>query len=409
MDVWAFWAAAVILVAGVAATLARAMWRARADDRASTDFDLAVYRDQLTEIERDIARDTIPADEGARLRTEIQRRLLEADRAARAARPAGQARAGRAAVALVSVTLLLSLALYWKLGAPGYPDLPLQQRFAMSDALHAGRMSQAEAVAGVTAPPARTDVDASFLELMEKLRQAVKDRPDDLRGQELLARNEAALGNLGAAVTAQQAVIAAKADAATAEDHAGLAELMIFEANGYVSPEAEAALIAALEKDPENGTARYYTGAMFAQVGRFDRTFVLWRRLLDDGPADAPWVTLIRAQIEDVASRAGVSYTLPPQTGGPRGPSDSDMTAAAELSPEERQAMIVGMVEQLSERLAREGGSAEEWARLISSLAMIGRMDDARSIYAEAQTRFAGQSVELSGLREAAVTAGVAE
>ncbi len=70
--------------------------------------------------------------------------------------------------------------------------------------------------------------EADFAELMEKLRAAVDPATaTDLRGLELLARNEAALGNLAAAEAAQRRIIAVKGDAATAEDHAALAEVMI--------------------------------------------------------------------------------------------------------------------------------------------------------------------------------------
>lgn len=408
MYVWGFWAAVAVLVAGVAATLARAMWNARSDSRAPIDFDLAVYRDQLNEIERDIARGTIPADEGARLRTEIQRRLLEADRSARNTSAVVDTRAGWGVPALVCVALVASVALYWRLGAPGYPDLPLKDRLAMSEDIRANRPSQAEAEAGTALPAPRTDIDPGFVDLMEKLRVAVQARPDDLTGQELLARNEAAMGNFAAARAAQEAVIRLKGDAVTAEDYAGLAELMVMSTGGYVSPEAEQMLIRALELDPRNGTAKYYSGTMFAQIGRFDQTFVLWRSLLDESPADAPWVPAIRNQLEEIAARAGVNYTLPGSAGA-RGPNAEDMAAAADMTPEERQAMITGMVDQLGERLAKEGGTAEEWARLITSLARLGRMDQAREIYAEAQTRFAGRSVELAGITEAAVSVGVVE
>ncbi|RGP38006.1 c-type cytochrome biogenesis protein CcmI [Pseudotabrizicola alkalilacus] len=406
MGVWGFWAAAALLVVGIGATLLRAMTRARSEERAPGSFDLAVYRDQLTEIERDIARGTIPADEGARLRTEIQRRLLDADRSARATVPHSESRAGRGYAMLIMATLLAGVAGYWHLGAPGYPDLPLADRFALSEQIRTDRPSQAEALAQTPAAPAREDIDPSFLELMGKLRQAVQDRPDDLRGLELLARNEAAMGNLVAATAAQQAIVILKGDTATAEDHAAHAELLIMSAGGYVSPEAEQALVRALEADPRNGTARYYTGTMFAQIGRFDRTFTLWNRLLTESPPDAPWVAPIRSQIPDIAARAGVNFTLPPVAPGPTA---GDIAAAEDMSPEDRQAMIEGMVDQLGARLAAEGGPAEDWARLITSLARIGRQDQARAIYAEAQTRFAGRTVELSGLRQAAVEAGVAE
>ena len=406
MAVWGFWAAVAVLVAGVVATLLRAMSRARTDDRASGAFDLAVYRDQLTEIERDIARGTIPVDEGTRLRTEIQRRLLEADRTARDAAPAGEARAGAGVAALIVAAMVAGVAGYWHLGAPGYPDLPLKERFALSEEIRANRPSQEEAQ--IDPAPPRSDIDPAFVDLMVQLRQAVQDRPDDLRGLELLARNEAAMGNLAAAKTAQEAVIRTKGDQATAEDHAALAELMVMLAGGYISPEAEQELARALELAPRNGTARYYTGTMFAQIGRFDRTFVLWQRLLEESPPEAPWVAPIRSQITEIAERAGVRYSLPAAATGP-GPNSADIAAAEDMTPAERQAMIEGMVDQLGARLASEGGQAEEWARLITSLAQIGRMEQARAIYAEAQTRFAGRSVDLSGLREAAVMAGVAE
>ncbi|MDP2079829.1 MAG: c-type cytochrome biogenesis protein CcmI [Pseudotabrizicola sp.] len=408
MELWVFWAAVALLVAGVVATLWRAVWRARAETRVAADFDLAVYRDQLTEIERDIARGTIPADEGVRLRTEIQRRLLDADRNAQKAAPAAEARAGWGLAVLIAVAMGAGVYGYWRLGAPGYPDLPLEARFAMAEEARANRPSQADAEAQIPPGLPRSDIDPSFLDLMDKLRQAVQDRPDDLRGFELLARNEAAMGNLAAAKDAQAAMLRIKGDAATAEDHAAHAELMIMAAGGFVSPEAEQALVRALALDPADGTARYYTGIMFAQIGRFDRTFILWRRLLEESPPDAPWVQSIRAQLPQVAERAGVRYTLPAAASAP-GPTAGDIAAAAEMSAEDRQAMIEGMVDQLGARLATDGGPAEDWARLITSLAQIGRTEQAREIYAEAQTRFAGRTVELSGLREAAVMAGVAE
>ncbi|WP_103334167.1 c-type cytochrome biogenesis protein CcmI [Pseudotabrizicola formosa] len=407
MEAWGFWAAAALLVVGILATLLRAMSRAQTDARGAHEFDLAVYRDQLTEIERDIARGTIPSDEGARLRTEIQRRLLDADRNAAKTAPAPQQLGGSVVAVLIALILAAGAYGYWHLGAPGYPDLPLQARLAMSEDIRANRPTQADAEAQTSVAP-RTDIDPSFLELMVRLRQAVQDRPDDQQGLELLARNEAAMGNLSAAKDAQAALITLKGVAATAEDHAALAELMIMAAGGYVSPEAEQALVRALEADPRNGTARYYTGTMFAQIGRFDRTFTLWQRLLADSPPDAPWVAPIRGQITEVAARAGVRYSLPPASTGP-GPTGDDIAAAAEMTAEERQAMIEGMVDQLGARLAQEGGPAEDWARLITSLAQIGRTDQARAIYAEAQTRFAGRTVELSGLRQAAVEAGVGE
>lgn len=405
MEMIAFWIAAGGMGLAILALFLLALIRARAEIASAAEYDLKVYRDQLAEIDRDLARGTLPPDEADRQRTEVSRRLLEADRA----RTAGDTTAStRGIVVAAAVILAIIGSSYWvyaRLGAPGYPDLPLAARLAMSDELRANRAPQAEMEAAATAArPTPAEPEAEFAQLMEQLRAAVADRPDDQRGLELLAANEARLGNLPAARIAQEQLIRLKGDTATAEDHAALAELMIMAAGGLVSAEAEDELAKALTLDATNGTARYYYGLMAAQVGRFDRTFGLWEPLLRDSPPDAPWIAPIRAQIADVAARAGIEYTLPATLPGP----DADaLTAAGEMSEEDRQAMVEGMVAQLGSRLATEGGTVEEWARLISSLATLDRMDEAAEIYAEALEVFDGSPSQQSFLREAALNAGL--
>ena len=397
-----FWAVALLISAAVAALLVQALRRGRAE-AAAAEADLAVYKDQMAEIDRDLARGTIGSDEAERLRAEVGRRVLDVDRHRGPGAQGATAPLAPVAALVVAVVGGGAVASYWYLGQPGYPDLPIEQRIAMADERMASRPSQAEAlaVAPSFAPP--RDVDPAFLKLIETLRETVAQRPDDPVGLELLARNESMLGNFAAAEEAQRRLIAVKGDAATASDHSALAEIMIAAAGGYVSPEAEAELTKALALDPGDGLARYYGGLMFVQGGRFDRGFALWRDLLENGPADAPWNEALRAQIEEVAWRAGVNYTLP----ATRGPSADDMAVAAEMTPEDRQAMIEGMVAQLSERLATEGGDVEDWNRLIRSLAVLERLDEAQKIYDEAKVRFEGRPAELSFLRLAAVETGL--
>ncbi|WP_374641368.1 c-type cytochrome biogenesis protein CcmI [Tabrizicola sp.] len=398
---WGFWAAAALIAAVVAALLVRALGRGRGE-AAAAEADMAVYKDQMAEVERDLARGTIGAEEAQPLRAEVGRRLLDLDRQ-RAPGAAASAAPVTPVAALVALVVLGGgLSAYWYLGSPGYPDLPIERRIAMADDRMAGRPAQAEAVAAAPklAPP---EVPAETMQLIEKLRETVARRPDDPVGLELLARNETALGNFADAEAAQRHLIAVKGGAVTAADHSTLAEILIAAAGGYVSPEAEAELTAALSLDPKDGLARYYAGLMFVQGGRYDRGFALWSGLLEDSAPDAPWTEPLRAQIEEVAWRAGVNYRLPEVTG----PSAGDMAAAAEMSPEEQQAMIEGMVAQLSERLASEGGGVEDWARLIRSQAMLERLEEAQKAYEAAVAAFEGQPAELSFLRQAAVEAGL--
>ncbi len=400
-----FWIVSLALAAGIGAVLLRALLRGGGG--RSGNADLAVYRDQLAEVDRDAARGVIDRSEAERARTEISRRILEADRAA-GAEGATARGSWFLPTVFIGAALAGSAGLYLHLGAPGYPDLPIAERIARSDEIRAARPSQAEAEAAADPAP-QPETDPAYLDLMERLRKAVAANPGDPTGQRLLARNEAALGNFGAAAAAQAQLIALTGDAATGTDYAALADFYVIAAGGYVSPEAEAALAAALERDPQNGTARFYSGLMWAQAGRPDLAFRFWRALLEEGPEDAPWMQPIRAQIAFVARAAGVDYRPAAPVDATAGPDAGDVAAAADLSAEERGAMIRGMVDRLSERLATEGGPAEDWARLISSLGILGETERAKAIWGEAQSVFEGKAAELATVRAAAVEAGVAE
>lgn len=410
-----FWIIAGALAAGVAALLVLAILGGRRSVRTSSsaESDIRVYRDQLAEVDRDLARGVLTEDEAKQVKVEVSRRLLEADRKATEgaeaedATPRGMTMA--AAAGTLAILVAGTVALYLQIGTPGYPDLPLAQRIAAAEEARANRPPQAVAEAGLEGriPPA-INADPQYLALLDRLRGAVSERPEDLQGQILLARNEAAIGNFAAARAAQERVIEIKGPAATAGDYADLADLLILAAGGYVSPEAEAALLEALRRSPGNGTALYYSGLLYAQTGRPDRAFAIWQRLLAESRGDEPWVAPIRAQILDIADLAGVRYELPPEP-VLRGPTREDIEAAQDMAPEDRAAMIEGMVAGLSARLASEGGPVEDWARLITALGVLGRLDEARAIANEAETAFASEPGAVALIAEARDRAGVTE
>ncbi len=400
-----FWILTAALVALIALLFVLALMRRPEAPRAAA-FDVQVYRDQLKEVARDAERGVIAPEEAERTRLEISRRMLEADRAAKAEAEASAKRPPRAATAagLLAIAALMGGAflLYQRIGAAGYPDQPMAGRIDFANKLYDERPSQDEAEKVAAANrPAQPAPDPQFTELMERLRAAVADRPNDAQGLALLARNEANMGNFRAAWEAQRRLVALKGDQAAAEDYAQLGEYMVAGAGGLVTSEAETAFAGALERDPKNGLARYYIGLMMAQNARGDRAFRIWDNLLRVSAPDAPWIAPIRENIEMLAWVAGEQNYTPPMPGG-RGPSAADVAAAASMSPEERQQMIRGMVEQLNDRLAAEGGTAEDWAKLISSLRMLGDEDRAKAIWSEAQGRFADFPDDLAKIRAAA-------
>lgn len=411
-----FWIAAAVMSMTVAALVVLALFRGGREQRAA-EADMRVYKDQLKEVERDLARGVLSDAEAKTVRTEVSRRLLEADRAAQGEQEAtGTSSGARAALGagLVATILAGAFGLYWMIGQPGYPDLPLAGRIAAAEDARANRPSQEEAEIEASRLP-RLPVEAGedYLALMDRLRETVASRPDDIEGQLLLARNEAALGNFVAARKAQARAISLMGDDATAEIYADYADILVLAAGGYVSPAAEAAVSAALDRDRANGTARYYAGLLMIQTGRPDLAFRFWDGLLGDSTMQDPWVPAILPQIQGLAEVAGVRDYEPPELGaampppGGRGPTAADVEAAQDMSAEDRSAMIRSMVEGLSERLATEGGPAEDWARLIGALSVLGETDRARSIADEAETVFADMPAAMDTIRAARERAGL--
>ena len=422
MHEWVFWGAVLAILSAVGIPL---LWAVLRSDRVraargaitgdGVPADLAFYRAQHTQLAVDLARGVIAPQEAGLMRLEIERRLLDADRSQSRAEPAHAVPswAQRTLLGVVVFGLLGAVALYiFQLGAPLYADLPLRARIEAAQAARDMRPGQSAAEADMAvrgAPATDAPPDPAYAALVERLRLAVAANPNDLQGLDLLARNEAGLGNFAAAARSQAQVVALLGGQAGAADHAILADLLILAAGGYVSPEAETALRAALAIDPKNGMARYYAGLMEAQAGRFDLSFVVWRDLLQDSPADAPWMDPLRADLPGVAQRAGVKFTLPEPEFAPQlaGPTAADVAAAQQMSTEDRQAMIATMVAGLSERLTTEGGTPEEWARLIRSYAMLNDRDSAVMAWNDAQAQFAG-TADLEQIRAAARAVGVA-
>lgn len=403
-----FWLLCALLVLAVTVAIAAPLWHERSAPSAAS-FDLQVYRDQLREVDRDLERGVIGADDAERLRTEIGRKVLDADKRVAAAAPVLSQGKHLGALGLLAVAMAGGIGLYLWQGAPDSPDLPLSKRIELAEQSYQSRPSQAEAEAAapkINAPEAEPD----YLDLVEQLRKKVAEKPDDPQGQILLATHEMRLGNMQAAREAQQKLVELRGDQASTEELIRLVTVMLSAAGGVITPEAEEVLARALDQNPQLPQGRYLMGLLQLQNGRPDRAFPIWRDLLEEGPQDAPWNQLIlAANIEDLAWIAGhPEYVLPEAEPLP-GPDAEAMRAAEDMAPDDRAEFIEGMVSQLETRLANEGGSADEWARLISSLGVLGRTEKAQAIYDEAKQRFGAMPDAMAPIEAAAKQAGLIE
>ena len=247
-------------------------------------------------------------------------------------------------------------------------------------------------------------------ELVEKLRSTVEQRPNDLEGLRLLANLEASLSNFEEAAVAQMALVKIKGDNVPTNDLFELAELMVLAVDGYISPEAETIFRQVLSRDSSNGGARYYLGLMFAQLDRPDRSFEIWRNLLEKAPIMLHGLRLSRTNYGGGMASWKNRYELPPKNNVSLvGPTQEDIEASSDMTSEERQDMISGMVEGLANRLESEGGTSEEWARLIRALSVLGEIKRAQKVWLESQKIFSSSPNDLKIINNTATEVGISE
>ena len=401
--VWILGALACLIFIGL---IARSIVTPRDLDSGVASKDLLIYKDQLVEVEKDLEKGVLSKSESDAARIEVSRRILLADKRSKLEKQTVSISQNHNKLITFIILIFIlagSFSIYAFLGNPSLPDMPLQARLAEIKENRSQRISQEEAE--LLVPDEIIEAQSDYLALVSKLRIAMKERPNDIQGLRLLALHEFRLGKYRSARKAHLKIINVLGETATAKDLIDFAEVMIVATNGYVSPEAECILRRGLEMKPNDGRARYYSGLSMAQSGRPDVTLRLWENLLDEGPDDAPWIPLIKEQIVDVARLVGVNLAqdqLP-------GPTSEQINSAETMSDVDRKEMIQGMVSSLSNRLANEGGTVNEWARLIRALGVLGETANASKIWIEAQTIFERNSSDIEILREAARAAKVSQ
>ena len=347
-----FIAAALLTVAVLAALLAPLLGRGATETAAATpvrgDYDLAVYRDQLAEIDRDQEKGLFTPAEAEAARIEIQRRMLAAadSRAAEAptAAPEAVGAARRLALAVVVIVPLAAVGLYSILGKPGAGDLPLAQRQTAAGEQH------------------------DMNRLVEQLRIRLQETPDDIDGWLMLARSYSTMGRFDGAAMAFGQVVTLTGR--RPDILAAWGEALIWQAADRVTPQAEALFREALATDPGEPRARFYMALARLQAGDLAGAVRDWTALAQDSPPDAPWMATVTDQIRRATAAMGGGAPIVPVA--PVGPSQADVEAATQMSTDDRDAMIRGMVERLAERMRENPGDRDGWLRLGRAYEVLG-------------------------------------
>ena len=372
---------AAVLVA-VVAPLARPARRDEADPTGDAGT-MAVYRDQLEEVEAERARGLLEVAEAEGARLEISRRLLASAQRAEtvtsaAASPRALLESRHANIALVVALAVpaLTLALYLTHGSPGVPSSPFS---------------------------ARTDAgvdQAQVARLVAQVEARLREHPDQGKGWEAVAPVYLKLGRFRDAANAY--ANAARLNGETVALLAGRAEAAVLSSDGIVTEEARTAYEKVLKLEPKRVEPRFWLALAKEQDGRFAEALADYQALLGEAPADAPYRSPLEFRVLEMTARIAAA-----KGGAPTGPSEADVAAAAKLTPEQRAEMIAGMVQGLAERLKSNGRDLEGWLRLVNAYVVLDRKDDARAALAEARRNFAGDAGALAELTKLATNLGL--
>ncbi len=376
-----FWViAALLTLAASLAVLLPLAARPKAG-AAGASHDLEVYRDQLSELERDLSRGLIQPAEAEQARAEVARRIIRLDgeegSEARASRPASTALRLVSAAAVLAVPLV-SWGVYARLGSPDLPSQPLSERLAGN--------------------PAQSSIE----ELVARAEAHLSVNPSDGRGWEVLAPVYLRMQRFDDAAVAYRNAI--RLLGSTAERQSGLGEALVNAQGGAITADARVAFEAALKLDPSDPKAAFFNALALAGDGRKEEAVAAWRAMRADLPQGSPWLDAV-----DRALARQEAAPVAPGTGGPGtdGPSKEEMDAAAAMSPQDRQEMIAGMVERLDDRLRQNPQDSEGWMQLIRSYLVMGEAGKAREALDRAVAAFGAGSEQARKLAAFASSNGL--
>jgi cytochrome c-type biogenesis protein CcmH len=355
----------LILAVMTLAAVAAVWWPlARRQKSVRSGSDVAVYRDQLDEIDRDEAASLIGSVEAEAARVEVSRRLIAAAEAAKvvsavaAPAPARSYRWATLAAAIIVLPLGAGL-VYLSLGSPNLV-------------------------------PVSMNAEASGKQLPEGIEQTVAEvekyleaNPKNGRGWELLAPVYLRLGRFDDAVRARRnALEIFGPDPARLGD---LGEAIVVASNGVVTPEAKSLFERANAADPEDVMAQYYLGLNAKQEGRRDEAVKRWTALVSSAREGAEWLPMVKSALARVDEKAPTFVAAAP-------------SAAAVAPPEHNGDAIEAMVARLAERLKKDGSDVPGWIQLVRSYRVLGRTAQANTAVADAHAALASDQEALQRL-----------
>ena len=371
------WIGFAILAAAVTWAVTRPLLTDADSEAPAPDCELAVYRDQLAEIETERADGLIAGSEAEAARVEVARRLIRtAEEHARfdAAPSAREAsRLHQAAVYAAAAIPVAAIALYLVVGSPALPDRP-----------YASRISE----------PVE---QASAADLVAKVEAHLRQSPDDGRGWDVLAPVYMRMGEFQQAEDAYERAIRLLGESPARLT--GFARAAIMSENGVVNEPARQAYAKLLSADAQAIEPQVWLAIAKEQDGDLAGATAEYRRLLALEQTKDPWRQLLDERLK--VATAKLNGEPEPQAAAP------DASDVGAMSPEARQKFIDSMVAGLADRLKKDAKDLAGWMQLVRAYTVLGKKQEATAALTDARASFAGDEKSLAQLHELAQSLGL--
>ena len=288
-----FWLiCALLIVIAFAFILPAALQRDDKSQRTTADerkrANIAIYRDQLSELEADLQNGIVSQEQYAQDRDEIERRLLEDTAGARAAKAKTKtpAQTNRVTAYSLAFTLpILALVLYFLIGKPNSITDPT------------GGVTQAPAAE--TGERTQAQIEANVAALAKRL----QSNPSDVQGWTMLARSYYSMKRFGEAAGAYAKATELKPD--DADLWADYAFVSALANNGQLEGKPMEFVNRALKLDPENIKALELAGSAAFLAKDYAKAVQYWERVLTKIPPDSELAQVTRERINEAKPLVG--------------------------------------------------------------------------------------------------------
>ncbi len=284
---------AVALLFIVPPLLARAR---RQGSATRSELNLSIYRDQLRELDADLAAGTLSTEQYRSAKNELEGRVLDDSEAAvKAAPPPASGRIW--AIAAVIAVPIFTISLYSILGKPW--ELTAQ---------HEANQPQEVTQEQINA-------------MVEGLAKKLKDNPNDAEGWAMLGRSYVNLRRYADASTAYARLTTlVPNDAQLLADYA---DVLAMKNSRSMKGEPEKLIVQALTIDPDNVKALALAGTAAFQRKSYNSAIEKWQKLLTLVPADSQIAGQISANISQTQGLIGLPLAVKGKAPGPEAVSGS--------------------------------------------------------------------------------------